>query len=107
MERLPSWLKAPLSKSGSPERRRGFKSHPLRHDLEMTIGVGHGASCVFLWTAGRPTDHFGDQILEARGRNLMVGFVDRGIRIQARIDHVNEMEVQNKIVKIIFLKITH
>jgi hypothetical protein len=23
-ERLPSWLKAPLSKSGSPKRRRGF-----------------------------------------------------------------------------------
>ena len=23
-ERLPSWLKAPLSKSGSPARRRGF-----------------------------------------------------------------------------------
>jgi len=24
VERLPSWLKAPLSKSGSPKRRRGF-----------------------------------------------------------------------------------
>ena len=28
---VAEWLKAPLSKSGSPERRRGFKSHPLRH----------------------------------------------------------------------------
>ncbi len=28
---VAEWLKAPLSKSGSPERRRGFESHPLRH----------------------------------------------------------------------------
>jgi hypothetical protein len=26
-------FKAPLSKSGSPERRRGFESHPLRHAI--------------------------------------------------------------------------
>ena len=28
---VAEWFKAPLSKSGSPERRRGFESHPLRH----------------------------------------------------------------------------
>jgi hypothetical protein len=33
-------LKAPLSKSGSPERRRGFESHPLRQFSSMFSGVG-------------------------------------------------------------------
>ena len=41
---VAEWLKAPLSKSGSPERRRGFESHPLRH--VVTHGAMHHVGCM-------------------------------------------------------------
>ena len=41
---VAEWLKAPLSKSGSPERRRGFKSHPLRHST-LKLRLANHAPC--------------------------------------------------------------
>src|SRR5205814_7992916 len=56
-------------------------------NVHITMRVGHRASGIFLRTAGRHPDHFGDQIFEAGWRNLVVGFIHRGVGVQPWISH--------------------
>ena len=56
---VAEWLKAPLSKSGSPERRRGFESHPLRHaprgvhgNPELHVVQGASVKYSIIWIEG-------------------------------------------------------
>src|SRR5262245_21910671 len=51
------------------------------------MGIGHGPSRVFLRAAGRPADHFGNEILEAGRRYLVMGFVHGGVRVQTGVCH--------------------
>src|SRR6266404_7250602 len=56
-------------------------------DVQVLMRLTHRASGIFLWAAARPADHFGNEILEARWRHLVVGFVHGRIRVQARVRH--------------------
>jgi hypothetical protein len=51
------------------------------------MGVGHGPSRILLRAAARPADHFGSEIFKASGWHPVVGFIDRRVRVQARIGH--------------------
>src|SRR5262249_61628951 len=51
--------------------------------VQVLMRVAHGAPRVFLRATGRPANHFGDVILEAGWRRLVVGFVHGGGRIEA------------------------
>src|SRR5262249_40069492 len=51
--------------------------------VQVLMRVAHGAPRVFLRATGRPANHFGDVILEAGWRRLVVGFVHGGVRIEA------------------------
>jgi len=53
----------------------------------MAMGISHGAARVFLRPAARPANHFGDEVLETRGRELVVRFVDCRVCIETRISH--------------------
>src|SRR3989442_11407513 len=59
----------------------------LRRDVEITMGVQHGAAGIPLRTTAGPAEHFRHQILEARRRNLVVRLIDLGIGVQAGVDH--------------------
>src|SRR4029077_16462042 len=58
------------------------KDFPLcRRYHEMLVRLLHGAPCVLLRSAGGPTDHFRDEILEACRWNAMMSLVCLGICI--------------------------
>src|SRR5262245_16687061 len=64
------------------------ESFPLfGSDVEVAMRIGHGPSRVFLRAAGRPADHFGNEILEAGRRYLVMGFVHGGVRVQTGVCH--------------------
>src|SRR5262249_59946650 len=50
--------------------------------VQVLMRVAHGAPRVFLRATGRPANHFGDVILEAGWRRLVVGFVHGGGRMR-------------------------
>jgi len=56
-------------------------------DVQVLMRVAHGAPRVFLRATGRPANHFGDVILEAGWRHLVVGFVHGGVCIEAGVGH--------------------
>src|SRR3974390_2100616 len=53
----------------------------LWRDVEVAMGVRHGASGIFLRAAGCPADHFGYQVLEAGGWHFVMRFINRRVRI--------------------------
>ena len=56
-------------------------------DVQVLVRLTHRASRIFLRAARGPADHFGNEILEAGRRNLVMGFVHGGVRVQAGIIH--------------------
>src|SRR5439155_8123308 len=56
-------------------------------DLEITVGIDHGAPGILLRASGSPAQHFGYQVLEAGRRKLMMRFVDEGVGVESRIAH--------------------
>jgi len=60
----------------------------------VLVRLKHCASGIFLWPAGRPADHFSDEIFEPRRWHSVVGFVDGWVRIQPGIRH----DAINKII---------
>src|SRR5262249_16397798 len=82
-----------LLSAGNPELVQGLlevihESFPLfGRDVQVAVRIGHRTSGVFLWTSGRPANHFGNKILEAGRRHSVMGFVHGGVRIQTAVCH--------------------
>ena len=53
----------------------------------MLVRLTHRASGVFLRTAARPADHFGNEILKASRRNLVMRLIHGGVGVQTGISH--------------------
>jgi len=64
-----------------------MKASILWRDGSSADGIAHGAPVYFCGPPGRPANHFGDVILEAGWRHLVVGFVHSGVRIEAGVGH--------------------
>jgi hypothetical protein len=61
---------------------------PLRRrDVELAVSVRHGPPGGLLRAPGGPADHFGHEVLEARGRYPVVCLVNGGVSVQARVRH--------------------
>src|SRR5437773_2323497 len=56
-------------------------------DVQLLVRLTHRAPGIFLRAATGPADHFGNQILEARRRNLVMRFIHEGVGVQAGIIH--------------------
>src|SRR2546426_3161807 len=46
-------------------------------DVQVVVRLAHRATSIFLRAASGPADHFGNEILEAGGRNPLMCFVHR------------------------------
>ena len=58
-----------------------------RGNPEISMQHLHRASAIVLRPTARPADQFGDEVLEAGGRDPMMRFIDPWVRIQTWVVH--------------------